>query len=319
MSKCSLAIVIPTYNRAEMLYENLTLMLPKCLEYNISIYISDDSSDMHTAEMIKNLKIASGYELFFYKKNIPSLGHDLNCFYSLKLPNSDYIWYLGDSVIIEEHAIDKIMAVISGEKNDLPDIISVNCDSKVKLTNGYVNDTLDFLVNTTWYITMTGASIYSRRVIEFSKNLDFKLCYKNFPQLAIILEYCNNYPNARYFWVGDNSIYVNKNKKNSYWSSNAINVFSIDWWNFINHFSSLFDEKQIKFIALSHSKNTSVLGFLNLLKIRSVNGLNRPMLNDHGLAIKCTSKTPFFLIKLIALLPSAFLRFLLSILAIIRG
>lgn len=302
-----------------MLKNNIKIMLHKIKEFDLGVYISDDSSNSDTSEMIKNLIYETGYQNFFYIKNTPALGHDLNCFSSLKLPDSDYVWYLGDSVIIESHAIDKVMNIILGDESGLPDIISVNCDGKVNLTTGFVKNTLDFLVNTTWYITMTGASIYSRPVIEFSKKLEFKSSYKNFSQLAIILEYCKGNSKARYFWVNDNAIYVNKNKKTSYWSSNAINVFAVDWWNFVSHFSGLFDEKQMRCVALSHSKHTSILGFLNLLKVRSQNRLTRDILKQNQVEIEYTSKTPFFLIQLICYIPPVFLRFLLSIVNYLRG
>jgi len=43
-----LAIAIPTYNRCEILREDLLLILPEIIEHSIAVYISDDSSNDDT-------------------------------------------------------------------------------------------------------------------------------------------------------------------------------------------------------------------------------------------------------------------------------
>ena len=47
-----LSISIPTFSRPEILRENILLMLPEIREFSVPIYISDDSLDILTENMI---------------------------------------------------------------------------------------------------------------------------------------------------------------------------------------------------------------------------------------------------------------------------
>ena len=71
-----LAISIPTFNRTEILKNNLISLIREAKRFDIPIYISDDSDDSLTTKMIKSLK--QDYQYLFYTKNNPSLGHDKN-------------------------------------------------------------------------------------------------------------------------------------------------------------------------------------------------------------------------------------------------
>ena len=80
-------------------------MLPEIKEFSIPIFISDDSKDCDTKNVIQELN--GIYEYIFYYKNTPSLGHDHNIFHTLGLAKSDYVWMLGDSMLIKKGAIAK--------------------------------------------------------------------------------------------------------------------------------------------------------------------------------------------------------------------
>ena len=114
-----LSIAIPTYNRPEILKENLLIMLPYLIEFQIPVYISDDSTNDFTNQMILELK--SKYNKIYYQKNKPSFGHDKNCISTLSLPKEDYVWYLGDSKYINKEGIKTIVDLI--EKNKFSAIV----------------------------------------------------------------------------------------------------------------------------------------------------------------------------------------------------
>ena len=52
-----LGIVIPTYERSEILKENFVLMLEEIQKYSIPIFISDDSKDLKTEEWANELRL----------------------------------------------------------------------------------------------------------------------------------------------------------------------------------------------------------------------------------------------------------------------
>jgi len=84
-----LAIAIPTFNRAETLRSNLPSLILEIKEYSIPIYVSDNSANDDTKEVINELR--KQYEFLFYYKNTKDLGHDKNSFYVAQLPESDYV------------------------------------------------------------------------------------------------------------------------------------------------------------------------------------------------------------------------------------
>jgi len=106
MKNKKLAIAIPTYNRASIVKENILLMLNEIKRYSIPLYISDDSNNEETKLVVVDLK--KEYDYIYYYKNQPGLGHDKNCIRTLALPNEEYIWYLGDSIIIEDGGIKNV-------------------------------------------------------------------------------------------------------------------------------------------------------------------------------------------------------------------
>lgn len=295
-----LSIVIPTYNRADILKENIELIFPKIKEFNLGIYISDDSNNCDTKKMIESLRVQFNYPYFFYEKNIPPLGHDANCIASLKKAKSEFVWYLGDSMIIPLDAIDEVIDIISKHENDI-DFICLNSPNKHHYQSGVVLDTHNFIVNSTWHLTLSGATIYNQKVIEWMSNIDFHEHYKNFIQLGIILKYCEQ-ENAKFYWCNDLIVMSNKNKK-SYWSKNTISVFAHDWWVFVNQFNKLFSCSEKRKVAKSHSMNTHIFGLKNYFQIRANGELTLALVNKYRHELLITSRTPLFLIILIALIP----------------
>lgn len=159
MKNSKLAIAIPTYNRAEILKENLLYMLEDIKKYNIPIYISDDSTNNDTKNMIA--KVKNQYANIYYFHNGSSLGHDKNYFYTLNLPDEDYIWYLGDSIIIENGTISMILEIINKYKLDL---IFINEETRnLDVKSGVMEDKNRVLLDLGWHLTLSGTTIYSKK------------------------------------------------------------------------------------------------------------------------------------------------------------
>ena len=56
MQNTTLAIAIPTFNRAETVHENLLSLIPEIKEYSIPIYISDGKeNDIYETHFIRDL------------------------------------------------------------------------------------------------------------------------------------------------------------------------------------------------------------------------------------------------------------------------
>src|SRR5882762_10025745 len=155
MKNSTLAIAIPTYNRPDILRESLLSILDDVKKFSISIYISDDSENNYTRIMIANLK--KEYANIFYFQNNPGLGHDKNCIKTLSLPNEDYIWYLNDSAVVLNGALNKLMSIISDRDFDF---ISVNAQGrKLNIEDRIFDNGNELLINLGWHLSQTGATI----------------------------------------------------------------------------------------------------------------------------------------------------------------
>jgi glycosyltransferase involved in cell wall biosynthesis len=270
-----LAIAIPTYNRAEILEENLLLMLPDLKRHSIPVYISDDSSDCKTEEAINKLQLQ--YEHIYYRHNQQRFGHDENFFATLAMPDTDYVWYMGDAHYFKSDFICEILEVL----DEAMDFCFINAIVEDHVSR-HVDNIHDFLVDRTWYLTLTGATIYGRKPRSLMVDDKKKKAWCNFVQLGLILEYCSQ-STALVYWYGKPAIGSNEKKKSSYWSKNVFDVFVVDWVRLIRSFDYLFSESEQIAIIKSSSINTGLFSFKNLLSIRKNRAINLTLLRKHKL------------------------------------
>jgi hypothetical protein len=305
MKNNKLAIAIPTYNRAAILKENILLMLEEIKKFSIPVYISDDSTNNETEIIVQEIK--NDYEYIYYYKNSPSLGHDKNCLRTISLPFEDYVWYLGDSIVIDTNGIRKILDVI--ESNNNYDFVSVNVFNRdLDLPNKLFIDGNHLLVELGWHLTMTSATIYSNRIHDKLKELDLSKC-KNFPQTALIFEKFAKV-NCTLFWVNDKIIYGNK-KKRSYWSSAVFEVFLKDWDSFISKLPIFYLEKNKRFTIKKHSEKSYLFTLKKFLNYRSKGFFSISILREYYKYIRFNSDVNIVLLIFISILPKTLLRFMI--------
>lgn len=300
MEKSKLAIAIPTYNRPEILKENLLIMLPEIMKYNITVYISDDSNNYLTRDMISDLKLQ--YDRIQYYKNEPSLGHDKNCLKTLKMPTEEYIWYLGDSRYIIENGIKEVLDIIEEKKVDF---VLVRTERAVDITTQTYYDANKFFVDLAWHATTTGATIYKNELL-FKNNYD-KYINSNFMQLGILLEEMLESKNGLH-WINKTLVLEKLDKGGSYWINNIFEVFVEDWFNFVHNLPNKYSEKNKIKVIKSHSDHTSIFKLRSYLVLRNKNILNLKSYLKYYSKLKFTSSLNVYIVFAISLIP----RFILS-------
>lgn len=256
-----LAIAIPTYNRAEILYFNLLHILDELISFEIPVYISDDSTNEATAIFIEELK--NKHPLFYYRKNENRLGHDLNCLSTISFPIETYVWYLGDSMIIEKGAIEKIVAYVQNEEYDF-----ISCNAvgrKLSIKNKVFDSGNEVFTNIGWHLTLTGATIYNKNKLLDLTKFDVKK-FKNFPQLAIIFEQFA-VKECKMFWINDKLI-CSKPNKNSYWKTKVFEVFIDDFRNTLYNLSDCYSLKSKNKVLLQHSVKTGIFDYHSFVLYR---------------------------------------------------
>lgn len=296
----SLAITIPTYNRADILKQNLLYMLEEIKKFHIPIYISDDSTNDETKNMISDLK--KEYPYIYYVKNEPSLGHDKNCFRTLNLPKEDYIWYLGDSIFIEHGGLNYVIEHAQTKKYDF--IIANRNNINSSMPSKLFSDPKVVFMELSWYLTLTGATIYKKEILE---NFHIRNNYKNFPQTAIILY--TIYKKCSLFYEKNALILSNQNKV-SYWRNNLLEVFAKDWFNFINSLPSFYTNHEKNQVIKSHSLHTGILGVDSLMESKKQGHFNVKEYIKFYKYINASSHEKPLMIILLAYMPYGMLVFL---------
>jgi abequosyltransferase len=295
-----LSIAIPTYNRSEILRENLLLIFADLKRYGIPVYISDDSTNDNTRTMVEEL--AKEYPHLFYVKNTPSLGHDLNCLKTLSMPSTEYVWYLNDSAIIVPEALAKILEVLDASDHDF---ISFSAKGRKLDVSGQVfSNANDLLITLGWHLTQTGCTIYSKRCLKIIESLNIADC-RNFPQTAIIFQAFAE-GSKTLLWLNDKMIEVNKQKK-SYWNDKVFDIFLGDWNNFVMKLPAVYSLNNKKETVVSHSIHTRLFSFTKLKKYRSKGVYNLAVYKKYKVLLTEATRVPKIVVWLIAVFPRAIL------------
>lgn len=302
MSNSILSIAIPTYNRSDILVSNLQSILDELIEHQIPVYISDDSNNKDTKIAIQELQTA--HSLISYFKNEPSLGHDKNCIRTLSIPKEKYIWYLGDSMILNKGTIGKILKIVAD--NDF-DFVSVNAEGRrLDKESRVYTDALVAFSDIGWHLTMSGATIYRRTTLDLEK-IDVSECI-NFPQLAIIFK---NFDKKRLYWISEKLVSSNPNKK-SYWSSRVLDVFVTDYYKTLNY---IFDDKSnISHLVYQHARNSGLLSVFSLLGLVANKNINSDSYTKYNSLFMHFNMTEKVLVKIFVNAPKDVIRILYNFL-----
>lgn len=263
---------MPTRHRAPTVKQNLLGIMPELKALHIPVFISDDSVDDVTDKMLQELK--KEYADIHYSHNIPPLGHDRNCAKTIALPETDYVWYLGDSAIINPGSLTRVCEIIEAG----PSFIFLNREiPRLHLgPSGPVKDYASFMEHNLWHLTLTSATIYSREAIRDGLDgLDFAYS-ANFAQLGIILHAMEK-GHRNLYWVGEQVMRANRAKTKSYWVKNTIPIFAHDWCNMVRHYQVLLPSGSLARVLKSHSKKTWILGPFNMHLLKK-NGAAEPAL-----------------------------------------
>lgn len=118
-----LSIVIPTYNRASYVCENVKSLLPQLENYGdkVELMICDNASEDDTEELLA--PFLAKYSYINYIRHKKNLGAHANFYYGVEHANGEYVVLLGDDDMLSPYYCDTILQIL----NDYhPDIINYN-------------------------------------------------------------------------------------------------------------------------------------------------------------------------------------------------
>lgn len=299
----NLAIAIPTYNRSEILKFNLESILEELIKFNIPVYISDDSTENNTELLIKEFKSKHG--LFYYRKNEVRFGHDLNCVNTITFAKEKYVWYLGDSMIIEPGSIEHVLKCIENEDFDF---ICCNAEGRdLNVESSIFTDKIEIFKNLCWHLTLTGATIYNKEKLVGLLNFDISK-FKNFPQTAIIFEQLVN-KKSNLYWINKNLVRNNPNKT-SYWASNVFNVFLEDLSSFVFNLPEEYPLLSKIKVVRDHSLKTGIFSYFSFVNYRIEGHYDYKTFLKYRKKIKRFTQSKIYILAIIALLPKGILKYI---------
>lgn len=313
-----LSIVIPTYNRAELLDYCLEVHIPLAKAHNIQIFIFDNASTDATEEFVR--KRIKEYPLIQYHKNKTNLGPDKNFEIALKYPQTEYIWLLGDSYQIPLDGIHYLLKLIS-EHESRYDVIVLNLANRIKnlKTQNFV-DANSLFVSLGALMTCLSCLVYNNNLI---KNANFtKYTSTDFVQTGIIFETISN-KTFNIHWAQSISVSGLKHstiKKKPWTMTKSVFYIACEKWVKFVFLLPDFYELNNKFECISNfTKISEVFSFRHLLLLRSEDILNHKAYMKYAYIFPLTIKYSKPTILLISLLPIWFTRFLKIIYCYFRG
>lgn len=265
----SLAVVIPTYRRPDILAAGLRHMADALRRHGVALYVSDDSPDDATQRMVEDF--ATGFGQVHYRRNRPAFGHDDNIIASLLWPTEDFVWIVGDAGRIEPDGLIQVLSVL-----DRQELLLVNSHAPQgpDVPKAVGEDARTLVRDLLWHQTLTGATIYGRPVLDWLRTtrLGDRGDFRNFPHLAILLDYLAMHPTT-IGWVGTPATrFVTKT---SYWRDQALSVFVDDWARIVRRQPDVIRPVERPAVLRSHSAQTGLFDRDLLCDLRHLGALRR--------------------------------------------
>lgn len=295
-----LSITIPTYNRADFLDYSLKIHIPMAKEYNIQIYISDNASTDSTKEVVNKWQLE--YPLIHYFCNDSNVG-EINFEIALKLPDTEYVWLLGDTYQIQTDGITLLLKTIS-KKNYDAIVVDVMKRASDIPQQEYSNQN-KLLSDLGWHMTCLASLIYSKQLISHG---NFERYYHTyFIQIGIIFEHIAH-KDFLIYWEKNISIQTLKpphilSKKGWYQKPIIFDIACTHWTNFIFSLPASYNlETKLKCV-LDHGEKSKLFTLKNLIHLRAANILNYQSYKKYAHLFPLTIQHSKFIIFLIALFP----------------
>jgi len=267
----SLSIALPTYNRAETLDFFLSVHVPRLERFNIPLYISDNASPDHTPEVIQ--KWQQRYSRIYCTRLKETVGADANVDAAIHLSPSEYTWLIGDTYEIPETTLEQVIEVIAKSEKCF-DFILLNLVDRVQnIPNQVYVDPNKFLEGVAWIATCLGNTIYHRNVLENG-------CYgkyhgTDFAHVGVIMDYLARFP-FELNWLQDVSIVSLKTPvRKPGWKGRFFVTMCENWPAFVDSLPAVYQWECRERILRTFPKASKLLGWRNLLLLRSQGVLDR--------------------------------------------
>lgn len=293
-----LTISIPTRNKI-LLENNLKHILDCTLKNKIKVLICDNCESDEIEELYNKIRLQ--YSNVDYVKNKKEKNFDINCLNALKLPETTYIWVIGDGLIPDSSKIQKILKILEKDY----DFIIFDFMGRLRredIKNNYENE-VEFFKDICWHATLLGSTIVKKKLIEETLKLNSsKYIGSFFIHLGVLLEAISN-ENFKGLIEKGEVCKRNNLKNGSTWSHFTFGTFCEGWIKFINLLPETYNSEKehvIKYHGIK-SKLFSIKGFILIRLVSKEYSLKDIYRNRKN--IKRITNVPLILIYIIWLFP----------------
>lgn len=300
MIEKNITVVIPTYNR----FECIKHLIDNCiLAYNgvlFNFQIHDSSSSSDTENYVK--EVGQNISLQYFKYD-PAIIGDIKTMTAIKNVQSEYFYLLGDGVLIDFNKLEKYLLSIEYDKYSVIGFRGINeINKKVqnKITkknkDNFIvcNDCTEYFKNYFWLLTLYGASIVKRNVLDISQENIGKYIEMKSPFMYICSLFEGISVNTgSYSFSFVDFITPNPYKKDSGWMANksAIEFFCYKYFISVQKLPSVLNAQNRKFL-ISHNKYSGLFSFKGILRLRLNGNITRGKISEYRKYINKTVPFP---------------------------
>jgi glycosyltransferase involved in cell wall biosynthesis len=293
----NLAIVVPTYNRAQILKVWLECHAQLMFSKNIQIHIQDNRSTDGTKQLLEEWK--KRFENITFETNKKNIGPKKNLQKAINTSDSRFVWMVGDSYFISRELINKILLKI---KSHSPLFFIINLKEHIKiLKDKYMQ--ADFVCEKiSGVLSCISCIIYNKDKLG---NINFKnISISYFPHTVYILDQLKNH-NSKAYWISS-SIYKlslpYQEKKN--WANTSF-VFEIGCKNWIDSINSIigYSSKSKKKAFKLFSDITNLFSWKGGFWLRAQGLLTINKIKNYKIYLNKSVGKKYLMLYFIAILP----------------
>ena len=311
---CQIAIVIPTFNRADALDYSLKVHIPLLRDYGIGLHVFDNSSTDNTEQIVA--KWMNEYQYLSYYKNERNIGAEANVERALRHPNSDYVWMIGDTYRLPS---DGLVYLLKLFENFSYDAVVFNVANKLTLPSGDYKDPNLLLRDLGALATCLSCVVFSKELLS---RVDFvKYQTTNFPHTRILFEGVSR-KNCVVRWTQQSSVSVFNEMDfvKSNWSTTG-QIWEIaceNWVSFIMSLPAVYTMENRKVCIKDFGKVSGHFTLGRLVSLRMNGLLNLKIANEYRSSLNLTVNYPRWVILVIVALPLSIIKLLYYLRQILR-
>ncbi|MGI2057848.1 glycosyltransferase [Shewanella baltica] len=296
----TLAIVMPTYNRAEFVDFFLKKHIERLKLFNVGLYISNNASTDNTLEVIAYWK--NKYEFIFVKSLTKTVTSDENIENAVFMPNSKYIWILGDSYEILPSVLDGVLGTLVGSYEY--DFILTNLVGRYRHNTEIIYNDKNLVIDElTPIIACISCNIINRKLISHPRFEKYR--GTDFGIVGFVLDYIASNNFSLLFCRELSVVTLKTPVRKVGWPSRFFEIMFYNWPSFVANLPDVYSDRSkdiAKKLLVTHS---GILSWRSLLHIRGANGLNFKLLGENkNSVLKLCGKVIFCYMFFLCLIPS---------------